>query len=127
MPHAEYPSGSACICTAFAETLQLLTGKDDIAMPLVQIFEAGSSKKEKGVTPSANITVEYNKWSEIAQACGESRLYGGMHFEDAVEAGNDLCTEFVNPVVDNAFLLRSGDPAGAFAVLGDDEILVTSR
>lgn len=84
MPHAEYPSGSSCICTAFAETLQLLTGQDDIAFPLTETFEAGTSKTEEGVTPANDITIEYNKWSDIAIDCGESRLYGGMHFDEAI-------------------------------------------
>ena len=33
MPHAEYPSGSACICTAFSEAMQQLTGSDAISIP----------------------------------------------------------------------------------------------
>jgi len=33
MPHAEYPSGSACICTAYKETMVLLNeGEDDIGL-----------------------------------------------------------------------------------------------
>ena len=33
MPHAEYPSASACICTAFKETMSLLRdGVDDIGL-----------------------------------------------------------------------------------------------
>eukprot|EP00536_Pseudo-nitzschia_multiseries_P018310 jgi/Psemu1/70504/estExt_Genemark1.C_23710002 len=114
MPHAEYPSGSACICTAFAETLQLMTGTDDIAIPLTADFVAGSSKTEPGVTPAMDITVTYTKWSEIAKDCGLSRLYGGMHFKDSITAGNELCSGFVGPVVNNAELLLAGNSRGAF-------------
>ena len=39
MPHAEYPSASACICTSYSETFALLTGSDDIAFPLVHLVE----------------------------------------------------------------------------------------
>lgn len=127
MPHAEYPSGSSCICTAFAETLQLLTGTDDISVPLEQTFIAGSSKKEPGTTPASNITLTYNTWSDIATACGQSRLYGGMHFEESVPAGNELCSGFVDPVVEKAKLLRDGDSNGAFADKGDTNILVSER
>lgn len=113
MPHAEYPSGSACICTVYAETLQLLTGTDNTGVTLSQEILAGSSKAERGLTPATNLTLVYDHWSEIARDCGESRLYGGMHFEEAVTAGNELCSGFIDPVVDNADLLLAGDSGGA--------------
>ena len=76
---------------------------------------AGSSKTEKGMTPSEDITISYNKWSDIAKDCGESRLYGGVHFKKAITSGNKLCSGFVTPVVDKARLLLKGDPNGALS------------
>jgi hypothetical protein len=78
MPHAEYPSGSSCICTAYAEALELLTGSDDIDMPLEQVFAPGSSRLEPGITPTSEVKLTFEKWSEVAAECGGSRLYGGM-------------------------------------------------
>eukprot|EP00581_Thalassiosira_minuscula_P018407 CAMPEP_0183724520 /NCGR_PEP_ID=MMETSP0737-20130205/17982_1 /TAXON_ID=385413 /ORGANISM="Thalassiosira miniscula, Strain CCMP1093" /LENGTH=129 /DNA_ID=CAMNT_0025955127 /DNA_START=78 /DNA_END=467 /DNA_ORIENTATION=- len=128
MPHAEYPSGSACICTAFAEAMKQITGKDDIGITLSKDFEAGSSKTEPDVTPKQKITLNYNKWSDIALDCGESRLYGGMHFQAAVPAGHDLCSsDFVRPVVDHARLLKDGNPTGLLAAYDDDQIIVTHK
>mmetsp|Transcript_42003 Transcript_42003/g.88149 ORF Transcript_42003/g.88149 Transcript_42003/m.88149 type:complete len:557 (-) Transcript_42003:353-2023(-) len=128
MPHAEYPSGSACICTAFAEAMKQITGKDDIGITLSKDFEAGSSKTEPDVTPKQKITLNYNKWSDIALDCGESRLYGGMHFQAAVPAGHDLCSsDFVRPVVDHARLLKDGNPTGLLAAYDDDQIIVTRK
>ena len=95
--------------------MALLSGSDDISVPVTHTFPAGSSKKEPGVTPSVDITIEYKKWSEIAEACGESRLYGGMHFGNSVSAANEMCSNFINPVVDNSKKLKAGDASGALA------------
>ena len=37
MPHAEYPSGSSCICTAYAEALQEMTLSDELGIPVRKI------------------------------------------------------------------------------------------
>ena len=36
-----------------------------------------------------------------------------MHFEESVIAANELCSDFIDPVVHKANLLRLGDAAGA--------------
>lgn len=115
MPHSEYPSGSACICTAFSETMTLLSGSNDISVPVIHTFPAGSSKNEPGLTPSADITIEFKKWSEITELCGESRLWGGMHFSASVDTANSMCSNFINSVVDNSKKLKDGDASGSLA------------
>jgi len=129
MPHAEYPSGSACICTAFAETLQLLSeGSDTISpLPLVRQFPAGSSIKEPGITPASNITIVFTKWSEVETLCGQSRLYGGMHFDQSVPAGHSLCSGLANYVFDRVNLLKAGNATGALADKDDTSIRVSPR
>ena len=98
MPHSEYPSGSSCLCTAAAVALNKLLGDnggdDDnlfvntIGMPLTM------KKIENSVvdddSPSTN-EIPYGSWTEIETICGQSRLWGGMHFSSAVPAGHDLC------------------------------------
>ena len=65
--------------------MQLLTGSDVVGnIPLEQAVPAGSSKTEPGITPANNITFVFNKWSEVQDACGQSRLHGGMHFTRGV-------------------------------------------
>ena len=86
---------------------------------------AGSLKSEPGVAPSENITFVYNKWSEIARDCGQSRAYGGMHFEPAIPAGHELCKGFTKPVFENSELLLQGDASGAHAVYGKNKIDVS--
>lgn len=128
MPHAEYPSGSSCICTTFAEIMTELTGSDSTqGIPLQQVVPAGSSKTEPGTTPATDLTLVYNAWSEVAQVCGGSRVNGGMHFSQAVPAGEQLCTGVASLVVDKALLLLNGDPAGAMADFDDRSIRVKSK
>ena len=96
MPHSEYPSASACICTAWAQAMQELFGTDDLRPVVGQdglevSFAAKSSVQEPLSTPSEDISVFYKSWSEIGQRCGETRLEGGMHFTDSVPNGAILC------------------------------------
>jgi hypothetical protein len=88
MPHSEYPSGSACLCTAAATALKELLGddlfSDTIGSPLVM-------RKIEGSVVESPVTMAYNSWDEIRTICGESRLWGGMHFSASVPQGNELC------------------------------------
>jgi len=92
MPHAEFPSGSACVCEVFREFATLVSGKDDVDVPLVAKFAAGSSRIEPGITPSKDITLSWSKWSDIYEACAQSRLNGGVHFTASIPAGRNLCS-----------------------------------
>ena len=94
MPHSEYPSGSSCICKAFARAAILFQTDDLTGLlggPLVQTFTAGSSRVEPGRVPNEDVVLVYESWSKIAQRCGETRLEGGMHFTASVPDGEDLC------------------------------------
>ncbi|CAM9235018.1 unnamed protein product [Laminaria digitata] len=66
MAHSEFPSASACICQVFAEQVVNFTGTDEISPPLM--FASFS----------------FTSWSEISQVCGDSRVWGGMHFAVSV-------------------------------------------
>lgn len=124
MPHAEYPSGSACVCTTFAKTMSELTGQDATDIPIVHQIPAGSSKVEPKKTPAQNLTLTYNAWSEVAEACGSSRLDGGMHFSKAIEGGEKLCSGIAAAVVERAKRLAAGDAAAAMANFEDRDIRV---
>lgn len=127
MPHAEYPSGSSCVCTAFKEALVKLTGEDETGIPLVQKIAAGSSSTEPGVTPAVNLTMTFHKWSEVQKACGESREYGGMHFSQAVPAGQALCTGISEIIVSKAVKLKEGEPSARMAHFNDRTIRVKKK
>ena len=38
MPHAEYPSGSACLCEGFSQLMRLITGSDIVFLVEVSIL-----------------------------------------------------------------------------------------
>jgi len=126
MPHAEYPSGSACVCTSFAETMQILTGTDNTTIPVGMTIKAGSSKSEPNVVPSQDIDIFFDSWSDIQHTCGISRLNGGMHFSKAVPDSEKLCSGIAALVIDRTEMLKAGNPDGAIANLYDTSIVPSS-
>lgn len=90
MPHAEFPSGSSCACSAVVEHALLNTGnKNDF--PFKFTVPKGSSKFYPGQLPSKDTEVVLEKLTDWADLCGKSRLYAGVHFKPAIQAGEDLC------------------------------------
>jgi hypothetical protein len=96
--HPEYPSGSACFCAAHGQASRRFLGSDAFGWS-VQV-PAGSSVIEPGVTPSSDITLgPWNTFTEFEQACGASRVWGGVHFQPAIVASQRMC----RPIGDLAF------------------------
>lgn len=112
MPHAEYPSGSACVCKAYQRALTKLEGSDSVLStiggPLAVEIPAGSSKTEPGKTPASPLLLTYSSWSQAASRCSHSRLEGGMHFTTSVPAGEDLCAGIGDLMADVFMKLRAG-------------------
>ena len=54
-------------------------------------FLAGSSNVEKGTTPVHDTPLSYSSVEQMAKACSQSRLDGGMHFAASVTQGEELC------------------------------------
>ncbi|MCU0836467.1 MAG: vanadium-dependent haloperoxidase [Chromatiaceae bacterium] len=105
--HPEYPSGSAAFCRAHATATQLyleqiigLTAEEANQLaywtPAIPIagaplaVPAGKSRIEPGVTPAQETTLGWETWDEFSDECGISRLWGGVHFLDAITAGDDI-------------------------------------
>ena len=95
MPHSEYLSGSACLCQALMEFtddwLESNLGRNSSIAVALPEFSPGSSKCEPGMVPSEAITVVYPNMKKLRNACGNSRLHGGMHFGASVVNTYDLC------------------------------------
>ena len=116
MPHAEFPSGSSCVCEASSQALQLITELDSfadatgLAGPPALVLEVpeGSSKLEPGSVPSDDLNLMYSSWSEMSSVCGQSRLNGGMHFTKSVPAGADLCRPIGGDIYDAFVAIREG-------------------
>ena len=90
MPHSEFPSASACACSALIEHALIVTKGRDL-FPYNVTFPAGSSKLYPGEFPSKEVTIPIDRLSEWTQLCGESRLWAGVHFPPSVPAGRRLC------------------------------------
>lgn len=92
MAHSEYPSGSSCMCASFAEANRQWYGNDNFynySFPVT----AGSSSIEPGFVPAANLTIgPFSTFTQYAQACGQSRWYGGVHFQQSIQDALDVCT-----------------------------------
>lgn len=87
--HPEFPSGSSAFCAAHAQASRLYFGSDDLGWSVP--VPKGSSRFEPGVTPATDITLgPFVTWTQLAEECGMSRLWGGVHFRRAIEAGLEI-------------------------------------
>jgi hypothetical protein len=93
-PFAEYTSGHSTFSCAAAEVLTAFTGRGNFEMTVT--IPAGSSKVEPRTAtqpgvPAKPITLKWTNFRYAAEQAGQSREYGGIHFEDgdndAREAG----------------------------------------
>ncbi|CAN8066863.1 unnamed protein product [Agarophyton chilense] len=90
-PHSEYPSGSAAICSASLEHLQV-----GLSSPQMNSF--GSIPKFEVNLPQGvflspftkNITLSFDTLKEAADSCAFSRLTSGVHFAPSISAGSEL-------------------------------------
>ena len=85
-----YPSASASFCAAHSETSRLLLGSDELGWAIERA--TGSSLREPGVTPASPTTLSFATWTEFDKLCGQSRVWGVVHFPDAVPAGQAIGT-----------------------------------
>ncbi|WP_419917993.1 DUF6851 domain-containing protein [Candidatus Poriferisocius sp.] len=90
--HPEYPSATTIFCAAYGEAARLYTGSDEIKEgDFVGMLPPGFSRLEPG-TPKAPVTLKFDSWTDYVNKCGESRLWGGVHFRAAVDASLEVGT-----------------------------------
>lgn len=89
--HPEYPSGSSCFCAAHAQASRRYLGSDTLGWTIN--IPKGSSFVEPGITPATDITIGWRTYTEFENECGMSRVWGGVHFQAAVDAGNKMCRQ----------------------------------
>jgi hypothetical protein len=77
MPHPEFPSGSSCLCTAYQE----FTDKWLMDRYNRSITNFGSRFNN----------IVFEDMSDLREICGQSRLWGGMHYLASVAAGEQVC------------------------------------
>ena len=87
--HPEYPSGSSCFCTAHAQASRKFLGSDTLGWTVP--YAKGSSRVEPGVTPASDTALNFETWTKFENECGQSRLWGGVHFQAAIDASKPMC------------------------------------
>lgn len=86
--HPEYPSATASFCAAHGQVMRRLHGENNLNFSVV--IPQGSSRVEPGVTPASPIELSWSNWSDLEYDCGQSRLWGGVHFPASIPAGIDI-------------------------------------
>ncbi|MBI3230673.1 MAG: vanadium-dependent haloperoxidase, partial [Burkholderiales bacterium] len=86
-PFAEYTSGHSAFSAAGAEILKRFTGSDKFGHS--QTFAVGWSSFEANL-PKSPLTLAWPTFTDAALEAGVSRIYGGIHFASANQAGQDL-------------------------------------
>lgn len=87
-PFGSYVSGHSVFSAAAAEILRLFAGSDACGESVTVL--PGTSVVERGLTPSAPVTLTWRTFSEAAEEAGMSRRYGGIHFEKDDVVGQEL-------------------------------------
>jgi len=83
-PFPEHVSGHSSFSAAGAEVLRQFTGSD--ALGASATVAAGSLKVEPGL-PAADVDLSWDSFTAAAEQAGISRVYGGIHFDNANLAG----------------------------------------
>ncbi|MDH3763488.1 MAG: vanadium-dependent haloperoxidase [Gammaproteobacteria bacterium] len=104
--HPEYPSASACFCQAHGQSARLYLGNDNLNWTV--LAEAGSSRIEPGITPANDTELFFPTWTDFVHDCGQSRVWAGVHFQDAVDQSRRLCDVFGDMAYDYLQALIDG-------------------
>jgi hypothetical protein len=113
MPHSEYPSGSASICTAYAEYVDLYTqefyGTKLSLLPVgPNAINYGCDDPTSAFAYGCGAPFHVQNMVDLAHICGESRLWGGMHFTKAVEAGHEVASGIGELALEYAKDIKAG-------------------
>lgn len=90
-PHSEFPSASAVLCTAVLEHLQEVLGEVVGGNTTMVPYEVTVTPGVNPLNPARVVVgIRFDSLGEAARSCGVSRLWAGLHFRPAVEAGFTL-------------------------------------
>jgi len=86
-PFPEYTSGHSAFSAAGAEVLKQFTGSDTLGATYTQ---AAQTLRADNKLPMVDLTLSWATFTDAANEAGQSRIYGGIHFDDGNIAGLDL-------------------------------------
>jgi hypothetical protein len=100
-PHPDYLAGHPTFSTAAATVLDAFFGTDDVP------FCSTSLPYSNGGTPVGPMTLCYDSFLAAAQDATDSRIYGGIHTNFAVNNGVELGAEIADNLLANNFTLNA--------------------
>jgi hypothetical protein len=106
-PFPEYCSGHSAFSAAAATILKLFTGNNNFGGSATVV--AGSSKVQPGTTPAADVTLSWPTFTAAANEAGISRIYGGIHFQQANVASQALGKKIGKSVWAKALKMFNGE------------------
>jgi hypothetical protein len=113
LPTPSFPSyvaGHGAFCAAWARVITLATGTSelDYRKTLRHLYV-----EQRELAPP--VTLDYPTYEAAAQACGRSRIWGGIHWPGDIERGQELGRKVGENAWDRAqqFLLGTASPATA--------------
>lgn len=104
-PFPEHVSGHSTFSAAAAEVLKRFTGSDTLGTKAV--IPAGSMKIEPGM-PASDVRLSWSTFTAAAEQAGISRIYGGIHFDNANLAGLSMGQKVGAQVFDKAQRMWQG-------------------
>ena len=84
-PFPEYTSGHSTFSASSATIIGLITGRTDFGASV-----SAKSVIEQNNPSTPSLTLSWNTWMDSAVEAGQSRLYGGIHFDSGNLAGRQM-------------------------------------
>jgi hypothetical protein len=90
-PYPSHSSNVACLSTSASRTLARIFKTDAVPFTLTWTGTGGNT----------NVTRTYERFSQLSEEAGLSRVYGGIHFMFELDASNEACTKVADYLVDH--------------------------
>lgn len=109
-PFPSYVAGHSTFCAAWARVMTLATGSPELNFR--QTVKHLYVEQSELVPP---VTLDYPTYEAAAEACGQSRIWGGVHWPDDIARGADLGRSVGENAWDRAqqYLLGTASPSTA--------------
>ena len=138
-PFPDFPSGHSNFTKGFALTMTKWFGANIVKttttydnLPLMTTvitsnqtapygdftIAAGASSIQPGVTPAVPVVFSFSNWDQIADAAGVSRIYGGIHTENANTA-SQISADLTHILIDSTWNILATQPLAAVPVFND--------
>jgi len=98
MPHPEHPSGSSCLCSSYTEFTNAYTTE-----------KYGSIIEDISTTRPGGFVLQWDNFAKLHEECGESRLWGGLHYPQAIPDGEQICAGLGTLALNHIIAMENGE------------------